>query len=169
METNSVDEQNLAKALGSVDDVVASLTVPSDQPTPGGLSFEETTAPSGDAVVTNDPPVAPSPSISSLHASASGSSVPASIPVLSTKDSAALEAIKKNALVELRPLVGKLTSITPEERFDTYLLIIRSTDDTELIAPAHEAAKAITDESRRAEALLDIIKEIDYLSQQKKD
>lgn len=166
METNSVDEQNLAKALGTVDDAVASLTTPSDQTTPGGLAFEETSTTSG---AQPSAPVAPAPSVASLHASASGSTVPASIPVLSTKDSAALEAIKKNALVELRPLVGKLTSITPEERFDTYLLIIRSTDDTDLIAPAHEAAKEIADETRRAEALLDIIKEIDYLSQQKKD
>jgi len=36
-----------------------------------------------------------------------------------------------------------------------------------LIAPAHIAAQAITDEKRRAEALLDIIKEIDYLSRNK--
>lgn len=162
METNSVDEQNLAKALGSVDDAVASLSTPSDQTTPGGLSFEETSTPGSDPVVLPGSPVAP------LGSSAS-TPVPSSIPVLSTKDSAALEAIKKNALVELRPLVGKLTAISPEEKFDTYLLIIRSTDDTDLIAPAHEAAKAITDETRRAEALLDIIKEIDYLSQQKKD
>lgn len=161
METNSVDEQNLAKALGSVDDAVASLSTPSDQSTPGGLSFEETSTPGSDPVVLPGSPVAP-------LGSSSTSPVPSSIPVLSTKDSAALEAIKKNALVELRPLVGKLT-VSPEEKFDTYLLIIRSTDDTDLIAPAHEAAKAITDETRRAEALLDIIKEIDYLSQQKKD
>lgn len=168
METNSVDEQNLAKALGSVDDAVASLSTPSNQSTPGGLSFEETATPGSDPIVPAGSPVAPAPSVADLHASASGNSIPAAIPVLSTKDSAALEAIKKNALVELRPLVGKLT-ISPEEKFDTYLLIIRSTDDTDLIAPAHEAAKQITDETRRAEALLDIIKEIDYLSQQKKD
>ncbi|MBP7774998.1 MAG: hypothetical protein KA069_00185, partial [Candidatus Saccharimonas sp.] len=64
---------------------------------------------------------------------------------------------------ELRPLVDKLT-LAPEEKFDTYLLLIRSTDDKTLIAPAHEAAKAIVDEARRAQALLDIIKEIDFLS-----
>jgi hypothetical protein len=75
--------------------------------------------------------------------------------------------IKKDALNELRPLVDKL-SVSAEEKFDTYLLLIRSTDDTNLIGPAHEAAKAIEDEARRAEALLDIIKEIDYLSRQQK-
>jgi len=74
-----------------------------------------------------------------------------------------LDAIKQDALTELRPLVDKL-DVSPEEKFDTYLLLLRSTDDKELIAPAHEAARNITDEARRAQALLDIIKEIDYLS-----
>lgn len=74
-----------------------------------------------------------------------------------------LETIKKDALLELRPLVGKL-NLAPEEKFDTYLLLLRSTDDKSLIAPAHAAAQAIVDETRRAQALLDIIKEIDFLS-----
>ncbi len=78
-----------------------------------------------------------------------------------------LDAIKSDALQELRPLVDKL-SVSPEEKFDTYLLLIRSTDDPALIGPAHEAAKLISDEARRAEALLDVIKEIDYLSKQQK-
>jgi hypothetical protein len=74
-----------------------------------------------------------------------------------------LESIKKDALSELRPLVDKL-NVAPEEKFDTYLLLLRSTDDQALIGPAHEAARNIADEARRAQALLDIIKEIDYLS-----
>jgi hypothetical protein len=75
-----------------------------------------------------------------------------------------LDSIKKEALGELRPLVDKL-NVEPDEKFDIYLLMLRSTDDKELIAPAHEAAKAITDEAKRAQALLDVIKEIDFLSQ----
>lgn len=74
-----------------------------------------------------------------------------------------LESIKKDALTELRPLVDKL-NLPPEEKFDTLLLIIRSTDDRSLVPQAHEAAKAIEDDGRRAEALLDVIKEIDYFS-----
>jgi len=87
-------------------------------------------------------------------------------PVIDTPPSAEnsnLEGIKKDALTELRPLVDKL-DLAPDEKFDTYLLLIRSTDDKTLIAPAHEAARNIDDEARRAQALLDIIKEIDYLS-----
>jgi len=74
-----------------------------------------------------------------------------------------LSSIKKDALNDLRPLVGKL-DIAPEEKFDTFLLLIRSTDDKTLIEPAYAAAQAIVDESRKAQALLDVIKEIDYLS-----
>ena len=74
-----------------------------------------------------------------------------------------LSEVKQEALTELRPLVDKL-NIPAEEKFDTYLLLLRSTDDKSLIEPAHETAKLIEDESRRAQALLDIIKEIDFLS-----
>lgn len=87
-------------------------------------------------------------------------SLPAPVVPTVTSD---LDSIKKDALSELRPLVDKL-DVTPEEKFDTYLLLLRSTDDQTLISPAFAAARIIADEARRAQALLDIIKEIDYLS-----
>jgi hypothetical protein len=74
-----------------------------------------------------------------------------------------LDGLKASALEELRPLVGKL-NLPAEEHFDTLLLIIRSTDDQSLLSQAHDAAKEITDDTRRAQALLDVIKEIDYFS-----
>lgn len=74
-----------------------------------------------------------------------------------------LDGLKASALEELRPLVGKL-KLPAKERFDTLLLIIRSTDDQSLLGQAHEAAKEIEDDTQRAEALLDVIKEIDYFS-----
>lgn len=77
-----------------------------------------------------------------------------------------LDAIKGQALTELRPLVDRL-NISPEDKFDILLLMIRSTDDKTLIPEAHEIAKNITDESRKAQALLDIIKEIDFFDQNK--
>jgi len=85
------------------------------------------------------------------------------LPSAAALDTANLESIKKDALGQLRPLIDKV-ELPPEEKFDTYLMLIRSTDDSSLIGPAHEVAQTITDEARRAEALLDIIKEIDYLS-----
>lgn len=74
-----------------------------------------------------------------------------------------LDSIKQDAITELRPLIDKL-DVSPEEKFDTYLLLLRSTDDQSLVGPAHEAARTIADEARRAQALLDIIKEIDFFS-----
>ncbi len=76
-----------------------------------------------------------------------------------------LESIKKDALSELRPLVEKL-NLPADEKFDIMLLIIRSTDDHSLVASAHVAAKSIEDETKRAQALLDIVKEIDYFAGQ---
>lgn len=84
---------------------------------------------------------------------------------LPTTSNNELDGIKRDALLELRPLVDKL-SLAPEERFDIYLLLLRSTDDKTLISPAYKAAQEIPEESRRAQALLDIVKEIDYLSNQ---
>lgn len=104
------------------------------------------------------PPVPPVPAAAEEPAAAPAPAL--GVPGASTD----LDGIKLEALKELRPLVEKL-NVPPEEKFDTYLLLLRSTDDKELIAPAHEAAKAIVDEARRAQALLDIIKEIDFLSQ----
>ena len=75
-----------------------------------------------------------------------------------------LESIKRQAITELRPLVDKL-DLPPEDKFDTLLLLIRTTDDSSLIPAAHDAAKAIADDTRRAQALLDVIKEIDFFGQ----
>lgn len=84
-------------------------------------------------------------------------------PVIANHGHEELEVIKKHALEELRPLVDKL-DLPPEEKFDILLLIIRSTDDEELVAKAHDTSVEIQDETRKAQALLDIIKEVDYFS-----
>ena len=112
----------------------------------------------------------PTPKIEHPHAKsgskAHDSNKPEDTPVAAAAPAAAdpeLDGLKASALEELRPLVGKL-NLPAEERFDTLLLIIRSTDDQSLLGQAHEAAKEITDDTRRAQALLDVIKEIDYFS-----
>ena len=138
------DDQELAKVLAGVNqqaEEAAATPDASDEATPPTSAVEP-------------PVIAPEPVLPAAPAV----DVPAT-PSLSND----LESIKKDALNELRPLVDKL-NVAPEEKFDTYLLLLRSTDDQALIAPAYEAAHAITDEARKAQALLDIIKEIDWLS-----
>ncbi len=150
------DDQELAKALAGV-----MPDAPEEAPAPAtdngtvipAMQFEETPVATS-AAAAAAPVVAPDPV-------ASAASAP--VPTPTTNPTTSLDAIKKDALGELRPLIDHV-DLPPEEKFDTYLMLIRSTDDTSLIGPAHVAAQAITDEKRRAEALLDIIKEIDYLS-----
>lgn len=143
------DDQELAKVLagiGGADDVVTApnptVSVPVPSTPPPAAPADEPALP-----VSDPAPLSPPPAVQPLSPTGDDS----------------LDIVKKEAINELRPLVDKLT-LAPEEKFDTYLLLIRSTDDRTLIAPAHEAAKLIADEARRAQALLDIIKEIDFLS-----
>jgi hypothetical protein len=76
-----------------------------------------------------------------------------------------LLTIKQEALQQLSPLVSHLDQ-TPEERFRTTMMMIQATDDHTKIAEAYEAAKAITDDKTRAQALLDVVNEINYFTQQ---
>lgn len=72
--------------------------------------------------------------------------------------------LKKTALEELAPLVDQLDQ-TPEEKFKTTMMMIQATDASDLVKAAHDAAKEITDEKARAQALLDIVNEINYFTQ----
>lgn len=73
--------------------------------------------------------------------------------------------LKQQALTDLGPLVGHLDQ-TPEEKFRTTMMLIQSTDNSALIKDAYAAAQAITDDKIRAQALLDVINEINYFTQQ---
>lgn len=75
-----------------------------------------------------------------------------------------LSAIKQQALSQLSPIVSHLDQ-TPEEKFRTTMMMIQASDDQSLIPKAYEAANAITDEKAKAQALLDVINEINYFSQ----
>ena len=163
LQTNQTisDDQELAKVLAGV------------SVEPDGMKFEETnTTTAGGAPAVNPATTPLDPTATPVADATAPTDLPAPYapvaPVVPTAviDSD-LDTIKQTALNELRPLIGKL-NVSPEEKFDTYLLLLRSTDDKDLIAPAHEAAVSIVDEARRAQALLDIIKEIDYLSNPEK-
>lgn len=149
------DDQDLAKALaGVLPDELKDEATPDQIP---GIDSGASNMPSPVAA-------APTPAVPG---------VPAAEPVTSPVAPAAqqgaaplngiLDGIKRDALEELRPLVDRV-SLPAEEKFDIYLMLIRSTDDSSLVGLAHAAAQGITDEKRKAEALLEIIKEIDYLS-----
>ncbi len=77
-----------------------------------------------------------------------------------------LLALKQQALARLTPLVNHLDQ-TPEEKFRTTLMLIQSADNHALLNDAYQAALAITDDKTRAQALLDVVNEINYFTQPK--
>jgi hypothetical protein len=75
-----------------------------------------------------------------------------------------LTTIKEQALQQLDPLMGQLDQ-TPEEKFRTTMMMIQAADNKSLIPSAYEAAQQIKDDKARAQALLDVVNEINYFSQ----
>ncbi len=72
--------------------------------------------------------------------------------------------IKQKALGELAPLIDDL-DLSGEDKFRTIMMMIQASDDESLVAKAYAAAHAIEDEKVRAQALLDIVNEINYFTQ----
>ena len=77
-----------------------------------------------------------------------------------------LMELKQQALQQLTPLVGHLQQ-SPEDRFRTTMMLIQASDNQSLLKDAYEAAQAIEDEKVRAQALLDVVNEINYFTQNK--
>ena len=172
------DDQELAKVLAGVADQVESNDDPmaitnalKDMATPATSATLDPIAPSSSPVTTPtttaDPAVdktLPSVTASSTPSTpASPTTTPTPASMVTDSSSSNLDSVRKDAISDLKPIMDKL-SVEPDEMFDLYLLLIRSTDDKALIQPAYAAAKKITDEARRAQALLDVIKEIDFLA-----
>lgn len=72
--------------------------------------------------------------------------------------------IKQEALTKLTPLVGHLDQ-PAEEKFRTLMMMIQASDDQSLVRSAYDTALQIEDEKARAQALLDIVNEINYFTQ----
>ncbi len=114
-------------------------------------------------------PAAPAQGLASV-----GSNLPTPVTAQSSDDTKApsssgssdLSQIKKEALASLAPLADKLDQV-PAEKFKTLMMLIQSADSQDLIPAAYEAAKQITDDKAKAQALLDVINEINYFSQPK--
>lgn len=110
-------------------------------------------------------PAAPAPS-APIEQSVNDNDVTPVEPQSPTEDAASdLSSLKQSALQQLGPLVGHLDQ-TPEEKFRTTMMMIQASDDQSLIQSAFDTAQTITDEKARAQALLDVINEINYFTQQ---
>lgn len=117
------------------------------------------TAPAAAAPVADEPAAWTPPAVPAVDETAA-----APVQNTDTQASSDLMDIKQKALNELSPLVGHLDQ-TPEEKFKTTMMMIQASDNQSLIGEAYEAAQAITDEKAKAQALLDIVNEINYFTQ----
>ncbi len=138
-----------------------------EQSIDGALSDQPTTAPStwqhpGTPL---DDSATPAVAADSQPEETSAVVAPTVPPATSSDTPNDLLDIKQQALGQLAPLVSKLDQ-APEERFRTTMMMIQASDNQALIKDAYAAAQAITDEKARAQALLDIVNEINYFTQQ---
>ncbi|MBI3624333.1 hypothetical protein HY218_01740 [Candidatus Saccharibacteria bacterium] len=137
-----------------------------DEDKTGGLPFTPPAKPDPDpkpdGVLDDSLPIMPQPKAPTFI----GPSKPAGPPPASDEgedDTDELLDIKRDALQQLSPLVSHLNQ-TPEEKFRTTMMMIQAADNHKLIKIAYEAAQQIKDDKTRAQALLDVINEINYFT-----
>ena len=146
--------------------IVSDLSEPVPQTTPAEPSAYGTFANfTAQPSVSTSGPVAP-PVV--LHSNGSTEDAPKSTdnPVAQSVpvDQAKLADMKQQALSHLEPLADHLDG-TPEETFKTTMMMIQANDNHTLLEKALNAAKEIEDDKARAQAMLDIVNEINYFSQ----
>jgi hypothetical protein len=74
-----------------------------------------------------------------------------------------LDSIKTKAIEALTPIIDSLDNMDPERKFDICLTALRYTDNHHLAESALNAAMAIQEKGTKAEALVELINEINYL------
>ncbi len=146
--TGIPDDHAVSQMLTDTDTPLMTVPAPAPAPAPS-LSSPVPAAPAPE-------PAAPTPSAPAVTPSLGGG--------LDSMDTEELIRMKQEALTHLQPLVGTLQQ-NPEEEFRTLMMMIQATDDKTLLKKALDAAKKIGDDKVRAQAMLDVINEINYFTQ----
>ncbi len=172
--TQAIADSGVADAPAA-DDAAATPTVPTEPVVPAPEPAAEATPGAGVAEATPvnaetvSAPVGETP-VDDTPAQEDEDPTPATpvgpdLPNLSGSDGDDdLMGVKQAALEQLSPLVDHL-DLPPEQKFDTYMEILRASDDRALVQPAFDEAQKIEDEDKKAQALLDVVNEVNYLTQ----
>lgn len=185
--TNDIPDESIHGALESEPAEADQTVVTPGQPvTPSDSVPADTTSPAGDDSWQHpgtplDNKSAPISDVTTLGAGKKVTTFPSlptppkEIPAIShheSPDSTPSEVnphelidIKQQALGQLSPLIDHLDQ-SPEEKFRTLMMMIQASDDQGMIKTAYQAANDIADEKARAQALLDIVNEINYFTTQ---
>lgn len=171
--TNNDNASQGAPAMSATGDDSAATTstdqVPMTSDAPSYLpsvpsADSSTSVPSDDATAALDNLAADPEELTSDNETPDSSSAP-SAPASTPDD---LLQLKQQALQQLTPLVGHLEQ-SAEDRFRTYMMMIQAADNKDLITEAYKAAEEIEDEKVRAQALLDVVNEINYFTQKQEE
>lgn len=79
-----------------------------------------------------------------------------------------LLALKQKALSSLGPLVDQLQQ-PPEEKFKTTMMLIQASDNQAMLEQAYQTALQINDDRARAQALIDVVNEVNYFTQKNEE
>lgn len=71
-----------------------------------------------------------------------------------------LASIKDSVIKDLIPLMDKVNS-SPEEKYEVYKDAMKTMHDSKTIGGAYKTVTQLSDESQKADALMDLIKTID--------
>lgn len=162
--------------FGKRDDDQQDDLIQADQMQSSGLTDTSQAGPTPDATLEDSPSddtaapssASPPPELPGQFGSTKTLPPPSSSGPATAVASDDLINLKQEALQQLSPLISHLDQ-TPEERFRTTMMMIQATDDSSKIQDAYDAAKQITDDKARAQALLDIVNEINYFTQHNKE
>lgn len=159
-------DDNNTSVVEPTDAATDDVTTDTDAPVAADSGSTDDEANETPVAVTSDTNDAEETSVADTEATDSSSTEPAAeteVTPTSTGDDELLE-VKKEALTDLAPLVSHLDQ-TPEEHFKTIMMLIQATDNSSYVKEAYDSAKQISDDAVRAQALLDIVNEINYFTQ----
>lgn len=137
--------------LSELDDLEASLSAVDKLDTKSDTSLSSSATSSSKSETNAASAASPAPARASTAAAGSGSND--------------LHELKLTVLHELSPIVDQLEQ-SAEEHFRTLMMMIQSAEDQSLLPQAYDAALKIEDKKVRAQALLDVVNEINYFTQQ---
>lgn len=110
------------------------------------------------------PSGSPAPTVATTEPAAASESIntPSVAPAETAKESLSVKQIKEAALRDLIPVLDNL-HINVSQKFNIYKDIFEELRDYSVLEPAYRAAKEMTDDTERAEALLYVVEAIDKM------
>ena len=129
--------------------------------TPAEAKTDDATPFGGDNQNTTEPTTAePAPQVSSIEVTEVATETPGAEQVLA--EDGDIAKIRESVLKDLMPLMDKVQS-EPEQKFEIYKDAMETLHDKGLVSGAYKVASQITDENKKAESLIELMKAIDTL------